>query len=247
MTRFGAQARYARGQLERMKSLLDAGSATRAEYEATEAQATAAENNLVEARARLDVLLNGTRLEDIQATRAQMDQLEAQQRHLEEDLRLLNLVSPVDGIVATPSHQLKALPGQLVTKGALIAKVYDFRTVTAQIVVSEKEIADIRVGQPVALKARAYPDQVFRGTVTAIATSAEGTASGSAPAPAAAAGSGPLANRTFIVTTRIDNGSLLLRPGMTGRAKISCGKRPVIELISRRVARTVKVEFWSWW
>jgi len=34
---------------------------------------------------------------------------------------------------------------------------------------------------------------------------------------------------------------------MTGQAKISCGKRRMVDLIRRRLARTLKVEFWSGW
>jgi hypothetical protein len=49
-----------------------------------------------------------------------------------------------------------------------------------------------------------------------------------------------------LVTTLIDNRDLLLRPEMTGQAKIVCGKRSVMGLIARRLARTFKVEFWSW-
>jgi hypothetical protein len=52
--------------------------------------------------------------------------------------------------------------------------------------------------------------------------------------------------RTILVTTEIDNGALLLKPGMTGHAKISCGRYRIIDIITRRLARTVKVEFWSW-
>ena len=54
-------------------------------------------------------------------------------------------------------------------------------------------------------------------------------------------------NKTIVVTTQIDNQSLLLKPEMTGQAKIFCGPRRVWDLVTRRVARTFKVEFWSWW
>jgi hypothetical protein len=49
------------------------------------------------------------------------------------------------------------------------------------------------------------------------------------------------------VTTEIDNPDLLLKPEMTGNAKIICGKRPVFDLVTRRLARYIRVEFWSWW
>ncbi len=237
--------KFARSRLARLKSLLEGDAVTVQELEAAQEQATMAEKDLADAKARLDVLLGGTRPEDIDATRAQIEGLESEQRHLEEQMRLLNVVSPVTGIVATPSRELSAMKGQLVTKGALIAKVYALKTVTAQITIPEKEIADIHVGQQVVLKSRAYPDAIFHGTVTTIATSADG--SSTAAGQTSTSRSSSSATRTFIVTTQIDNQSRLLKPGMTGQAKISCGERRIVGLIRRRLARTVKVDFWSWW
>ena len=59
--------------------------------------------------------------------------------------------------------------------------------------------------------------------------------------------SDPLAPGTVLVTTQIDNRSLLLKPEMTGNAKILCGRHRIIDLVLRRLARTFEVEFWSWW
>jgi multidrug resistance efflux pump len=223
------------------------GSATRQELEEAEEAATTAENDVNEATGKLKVLLR-SQPEEIEANTARLDRLETERRYLEEQLGLLDIVSPVSGIVATPTPQLKAMERQLVSRGALIAKVYDFSNVTAQIVVPEKEIADVRVGQPVVLKARAYPDAEFTGTVTAIATSTEGSASmtpGMSTAGLAPVSGAP--SQKFIVTTRIDNRSYLLKPGMTGQAKVLGGERRVIGLINRRLVRTFKVQFWSWW
>jgi len=136
--------------------------------------------------------------------------------------------------------------GQFVTKGALIAKVYAVTTVTGQIVITEKEIGDVHVGQQVALKSRAYPDMVFHGTVTTIGTAAEGLPSATAEASAGRTASASSV-RTFVVTTEIDNGSGLLEPGMTGLSKVAGGERRVFDLIKRRLTHTFKVEFWSWW
>src|SRR5207247_11381921 len=52
---------------------------------------------------------------------------------------------------------------------------------------------------------------------------------------------------TVLVTTEIDNHSRLLKPEMTGQAKIFCGRRRGPELFMRRLARTFKVEVWGWW
>jgi putative peptide zinc metalloprotease protein len=244
---------YARNQAARLRGLFETGAATRQELEAAQELATTAENELTEARGRLDMLLRRSRPEDIEASRARLASLETQQRFLEGEVRELTVVSPVTGIVATPARQLKEMERQLVGRGVLIARVYDFTTVMAQIVVPEKEIADVRAGQPVVLRVRAYPNVAFHGTVTAIATAAEGTPTAAAQAPigggvgGAAGGGGTVPGRTFIVTTRIDNRGLLLKPGMTGYAKVMGGQRRIAGLITRRLARSLKVEVWSWW
>ena len=54
-------------------------------------------------------------------------------------------------------------------------------------------------------------------------------------------------SRTVRVVTEVDNAAGALRPEMTGRAKILCGERDLMALAGRRLARSVKVDFWSWW
>jgi putative peptide zinc metalloprotease protein len=242
-----AKLNFAHQRLTRDKSLFEQGLLSQKDFEDTQEVEAMAGNELSEAKNRLEVILNGSRPEEIDAAKADLNRLETQHRYLEEQLRLLNIVSPATGIVATPSRQLKQMNRQLVNKGDLIAKVFDFKTITAEIPVSEKDIADVKVGQTVILKVRAYPDQSFHGKVTAISTSALGSSS------ASSAGTTPVFNtalvtpKTLLVTTEIDNHDLLLKPEMTGQAKIFCGERPLLELVTRRIARTVKVEFWSWW
>jgi len=49
------------------------------------------------------------------------------------------------------------------------------------------------------------------------------------------------------VTTVIDNADNLAKAELTGNAKIRGDRKPVFDLMIRRVARYVRVEFWSWW
>jgi len=240
-------AKFAQGKLARSQLLFERQALSPQEFEAAQEQAATADNDLAEARSELRVLVRGNRPEEIEAARAQLDRLEAQQNFLETQLGLLDVVSPATGVVATPARELKEMVGQFVAKGALIAKVYAVTTVTGQIVITEKEIGDVHVGQQVALKSRAYPDMVFHGTVTTIATAAEGLPSATAEAATAKTGGTTTGVRTFVVTTQIDNRSGLLKPGMTGLAKVVGGDRRVVDLVQRRLAHTFKVEFWSWW
>ncbi|HZN04689.1 MAG TPA: efflux RND transporter periplasmic adaptor subunit, partial [Candidatus Polarisedimenticolia bacterium] len=237
---------YATRRVEKLAILYQQGLVSQKELEDAQEVASSAANNRTEAGSRLRLLEVGTRPEEIAATRARLEQLESQRRYLEEQRALLDIVSPVPGIVATPTRQLKELRRQLVKKGDLILKVYDVSTVTAQIFVSERELDGIEVGQQVELRARAYPGTTFQGTVTSIATSAQGSA-GVTTGPGVFASGSVDPNKSVIVTTRIDNQSLLLKPEMTGQAKIFCGPRRIADLMARRVALTFRVALWSWW
>ena len=243
--------KYSQIRLSMVKKVFDENLISRKEYEDAAALESAARNDLAVAKDQLNLLLGGTRPEDIEATRAQIEQFKADQRHLGEQRRMLMVYSPSDGVVATPTLQLKQLTHQLVKKGDLIAKIFDLRTVTAQIAVDEKDIADVQVDQPVVLRARAYPDEIFYGKVNFVSTSLLGTAPAGATGEAASlplpsTSSSSTAKRTILITTQIDNHSLLLKPEMTGQAKILCGRRRALDLVTRRLAHTIKVEFWSW-
>ncbi|HYG33881.1 MAG TPA: efflux RND transporter periplasmic adaptor subunit [Clostridia bacterium] len=242
--------RYSQSFLKMEESLYSAKLTARRELELAAEAAIVRSKELEEAQGNLNVLLAGTRPEQIQASQAELNRLQAQRRFLEEQLRLLEVRSPGKGIVATPARQLKELRYQLVRKGDLIARIYDLETIRAEIAVSEKLIGDVKPGQPVVLKVRAYPTRTFRGKVTAIAVAAQGesgsSGGGAARLSSSVASSGGT-GKTVLVTTEIDNRSLLLKPEMTGHAKVVCGKRHLAELLTRRLVRVIRVEFWSWW
>jgi HlyD family secretion protein len=191
-----------------------------------------AQEVLEESQSRLDLLLAGSRPEVIQSSEAKIARLEAQRHHMEEQVALLRVTSPISGVITT-SH-LHEKVGELVERGDLIACVNELRTVRAEIAVPEKEIADVLVGQMVALKARAHPRERFEGRVISIAPTAT---------PDEEWGLG----RTITVTVELDNSRGLLRPEMTGNAKIQCGERRLLDIVTRRFVRYIRVEFWSWW
>jgi multidrug resistance efflux pump len=212
---------------------------------------TTAVNSLGEAQGKLDVLLEGTRPEQIAATEAEGARLDAQRQYLEEQLQLMNVLSPADGMVTTPNRQLRELLRQLLPKGGLIAEVHELDVITVEAAIPEKEIADVEVGQRVAVKARAYPERLFHGKVIAIGTTTQQAAAaafaGGSSGTLSATSTSGAAGTTIRVITEIDNENGLLKPGMTGMAKIYCGERRFIDLIVRRLSRTFRVEFWSWW
>jgi putative peptide zinc metalloprotease protein len=245
------QIKFTVSRLSRDKLMFEQKLISLNDYEESQRQLAALESDRGEAKTKLNLLLAGSRPEEIEALRATIVSLETQHSYLGEQLKMMRVLSPATGVVATPTRQLHEMRYQLVKKGDLIAKVFELDIVTAEIVISERDIADIQVGQDVVLKVRAYPEMVFRGKVKAIATAAQILASSSStPSPTGATPGftrNSVAPKAILVTTEIENPSHLLKPEMTGQAKILCGERRLLELATRRAARSIKVQFWSWW
>ena len=211
---------------------------------------TDAFNYLAEAKSRLQLLLAGTRPEEIRAAEADGSRLETQRAFLQGQLERLEIFSPTAGVVTTPSRQLTGMVRQAIARGGLIAKVHEYRTVIVEAIISEKEIADVGVGQAAAVKTRAYPERLFQGRVSGVAPAAQGAAVPDLPgssSPGSGSGGNDRPATMFRVLTEIDNPDGLLKPGMTGMIKNDCGERRVVDLVMRRLARTFRVEFWSWW
>jgi len=203
------------------------------EVDLSEESAVVRQKELQEAKDRHNLLLAGARREELAAMESGLSRLQSQQQYLQAQLKLLTITSPVAGVVAT--HRLKEIIGRHVKKGDLLAAVHELETITAEITVSEKDICDVKVGQKVVLKARALPQMSFEGTVTSIAP------------VATVAQQNAQAGPTVLVMTQLQNRSMLLRPAMSGRAKIYCGERNALDLLLRRLVRYFRVEFWSWW
>lgn len=240
---------FARNNLARTKTLFEREVVSQKEYDAARETVAKGENRLTEAKSELDVLLAGTREEAVRGARAELERLRVQRQYLQEQVERARVRSPATGIVTTPTRQLDGMRGKAVSKGGLIAKVHQLDTVTVEATVSEKEMADVKIGQTIGVKPRAYPNRVFYGKVQKIASTTVGSSAASSDgsdggnADSTSAGSAT----TIRLTTELDNDAGLLKPGMTGMAKVYCGERRIIDLIIRRLSRTFRVEFWSWY
>lgn len=217
---------FAEKEFQRISELRQKNVVSSAEYEHAKEQLDLCRKDLEHAQSDLDVLLTGNRPEQIEAARAEMKRLEVMHQFLAEQLEKTKIVSPIPGIVST--HHLEDRLGEHLEMGDELCRIVNYRTMLLEIPVSEKDVAYVRVGQRVKFRARSIPELAFHGRVTEIAPSASRQN-----------------NRTvFVVTSEVDNGNLILRPGMTGNAKIYCGKRSIIYLWTRHIIKFIRVEFW---
>jgi multidrug efflux pump subunit AcrA (membrane-fusion protein) len=179
-----------------------------------------------DARGTLTLLEAGSRPEQLEAARANLDKLLEEERYLEDLRGQQEVSSPVTGLVSTP--RLKEKAGQFVREGDLICVVENPADVVVEIAVAEQESERIEVGQQVALKARALPFTTLPATVVRIAPNTADSSSQS----------------TVTVHARLTQPQPALRPGATGCARIYTGARPIGEILVHRVLRFLRTEFW---
>jgi len=189
-----------------------------------------------EARGQLDLVLAGSRPEEIQRMAAEVTRLESVARVARENLERGRVRAPIAGHVVTPHLELK--DGLKVERGDALCEIVDARRLRAEIEIPEAEAAEVRVGQKVKIKARGYPGRSFWGEVVSIASAAQ------ADPNAQRASFLPAPQSHIRVHTEVDNVEGLLKPAMTGNGKIYCGKRTLADLVTRRLVRYVRTEFW---
>ncbi|MCI0381409.1 MAG: efflux RND transporter periplasmic adaptor subunit [Gemmataceae bacterium] len=184
------------------------------------------EKELGDAQGMLGLLEAGSRPEDVDAARAHLAKLTEEVGYLEVVQNKLTVFSPIPGVITTA--RLKEKVGQYLREGELICLVEETGRLEIEVSLSEQDVERVKVGQEMALKVRALPFETWSVTVSRIA-------------PAAAVGQ---VESTVTVYCQLTDSNLLLRPGMTGHARIYTGQRQLGAYLLDRVLRFVRTEFW---
>lgn len=248
---------HARFVAECTRACVAAGAVSKATLEADESEVTVlvqeieaakASKRLIEAPARPEevavveheidaartskrLLEAGPRPEEIAVLEQQVAQEEAQRRRIETDIGRCLVLAPHAGVVTTP--RLGEKVGQLVARGDLIGELRDVDTMLAQVSIPERDLESVRKGMTAELRFRAYPGRTFTATVGDLAPTALDV--------------GGHDGRVVKVTMEVPNGEGLLRPNMTGYARVCAERCTALDLATRGVRRFARVEFWSWW
>ena len=181
---------------------------------------------------------------------ADNSQLVAAQNKLQLELGALELKAPAPGVVVTADLDLKK--GTFLREGDLLCEVIPPQQVRIVIPLSEGEAGLVRTGQPVNLRMYAFPGRVFRGSVT------KTFQAGSAHLPHAAlaarfGGDIPTeidqtsterpVDNLYQAELQIENVEHLLRAGMSGRARVECGRTTPARIISSRLKNILRLDF----
>ena len=206
-------------ELQRKKMMYERNLIAENEYESARTELEVAKAQRQAKNSRLALLISGPKAEELAIKEAELASLEAEITFLRTQITASTVLSPIKGEAAR------------IERSGVLVEIADLDPVRLHLLVHENDIADVRVDAAVSLKVRSLPFQEFHGRVARIADLADTLGDG----------------RRFLVTTEMPNADGSLKPGMSGFAKVDCGKRTVLSLISRRIVQFVRVEFWSWW
>lgn len=184
VTESQARLALAEQRVERNQSLADQGAISRdqldeilSEAETARATVQQLQATLQEAQRNLDYWRSGSRPEDIAAAQADLREAEGNLKAVEVQKQDTFLYAPFDGIIT----QKFADEGAFVTPTTSASEVTS-ATSTAIVAIAqgleilaevpEVDIYQLRVGQPVEIRADSFPNQTFRGRVRLIAPEA---------------------------------------------------------------------------
>lgn len=145
------------------------------------------------------------------------------------DISKAVIKSPINGVVLTRSVE----PGQTVAaqfqSPTLFTLAEDLTQMELQVDVDEADVGQVKEGQDATFTVDAYPDRTFPARITQVRYGSQ-TVEGVV---------------TYKTVLKVDNSSLVLRPGMTATALITVNKRDNVVLVPNgalRFAPTTKTQ-----
>jgi len=193
----------------------------------------------------------------IPSVRSLAAQFEAAVAKYSADQSAAHLLAPTAGIVVGPA--LKFRTGTFLQRGELFCEIIPDGPLQAVVALKESETPLVQPGQSVSFRLHSFTGETFRGTVLSVAPSplmelphqalgqqAGGTVpsvmTGTSPQQGGAPVAVPSA-QIYKALVAIENPGGLLRPGMSGRIKISCGKRPLGAAVFQYFRNMIRTDF----
>ncbi|HWC76097.1 MAG TPA: efflux RND transporter periplasmic adaptor subunit, partial [Blastocatellia bacterium] len=243
-----------RREVDRYKRLLDQGLVGEQQYDRAVAAVRITERELQGARARLEAgmvdhrrLTSGAQtsslvaetearaarsnfealIAEMHANRQQLESLRHRRDILQREYDGMNVLSPKSGVVL--GEDMRKMIGRRYSRGEEICRIGELERFLLRIDVSEREIGNVRLDSPVRFKLKTVPGRTFTGVVSKI--NAE-----------------PVPNQNgqmfYPVEVSVENSDGVLRPGMTGFARISFGRQSIGLIFAEKIWHSLRPELW---
>ena len=201
-----AQLDLARIEAKRTEELFTQNALSATDRDRAASAAQTLEKTVAAAKSRHDLLLAGTRVEQLAAARAQLAEVDAQ-------LRELTVFSPTNCVLETLSVKV----GDVVAPNREVATLLLVDHLWARVFVPETWLGRVKLGETVTLRVDAFPGRDFKGVIEQIARTAEFT-------PRNVQTVEERVKQVFGVKIRLDNKDGDLRAGMAVDATFGGGK-----------------------
>ena len=161
--------RFAQRTCARESKLGEATTKLRVDEACSQAKVSAAQAKA--AQKQLDLLLAGTRIEQIEVARANLELAEAALADAQRALENCTLLSPSEGVIRTRLRE----KGDMVSAQSAVYELALMNPLWARVWVDEVNLGRVAPGQKVRVKVDSYPDQTFEAVVGFVSSVAEFT------------------------------------------------------------------------
>lgn len=169
---------------------------------------------LEQAKAQLDIADASLRSLDFQIAQA-----DASLKSTLDNLAKTVYSSPIDGMITSKRVEEgeMAIIGTMNNPGTVLMTIADLSVMEVEVEVDETDVVGVQLGQSANVRVDAFPNQIFKGRVTEIGSSALQKTS--------VATTTTQESKDFKVVVTLDNPSKLLKPGLSASADIITGER----------------------
>lgn len=220
---------FSKADYERDLALVQTGAVSVRQFEQSQSTYEQDKAAVAVTKANYDLVRVGATQPEIEAARAAVRLATAQVAYAEDQLARTRIRATASGTVVTPNPQLQY--GKYLKLGQSFVLLQDNRIAHVEVQVPETDIRDVYVGSRVRARAWGYEHTTWTGKVMLIARDATATQA--------------LGNVVRVVA-EIPNPQGLLRPQMSGYAKVQTVEMPVWVSFTRALTRFLLVEIWSW-
>lgn len=159
-----AKLHYIKADHGKIARLLERGTATRSEFDRAVKSLRMAEAETGQAQAQLDLLLAGTRREEIARAEAEVSLAEAEVRRCNALRKKYTLRAPHAGIITAKYVNV----GEVVSAGQVLLRLDNINDLEIRAQAQEAQLPDIQPGSKARVLADAYPDHPLEAVVEKI-------------------------------------------------------------------------------
>jgi len=205
---------------QRSKALYDEELIAKSDFDAAKASYNSATAALKAAQATLNQMHDSSRQSAVMVQQAR-----AILAHQQDVLRKTTYRAPINGIVSLIAVRVgeNVVPGIQNATGSFLMTISDMSVVTAEVMVDETDITNLRDGQSADVTVDALPGKTFPGVVTEVGDLAILRQSGQAATQQTTANTQEA--RDFKVVVRLTDPPPSLRPGLSCTAKVQTAHR----------------------